>query len=104
MSTPPVLPRHPSRTLFGGLLTPRLSVVLSVPRSHARSRSRDAVNRRLERRSDRNLIARSIPLPHERAEDAWISAVAIRGEQEGEHRGGTPPRREVFPSRLLGLA
>jgi hypothetical protein len=43
-------------------------------------------------------MARSIHSQNERAAGASISAVEIRGEQEGEHRGGTPPPREVFPS------
>ena len=79
--------------------TPRLSVLLSAPRSHARSRSSDILNRRSERRSDRSLIARSIRSPDRRAADASISAVGIRGEQGGT-QGGTPPPREVFPCRL----
>ena len=35
---------------------------------------------------------------------ASISAVEIRGEQEGEHWGGTPPSREVFPPEHVDLA
>ena len=80
-----------------GLLTPRLSLLLSAPRSHARSRSPDALNRRSERRSDRSLIARSIRSLDERAADASISAVEIRGEQEGEHRGEQGLARGVPP-------
>ena len=80
-----------------GLLTPSLSPPLSTTRSHARSRSPDVLNRRSERRSDRSLIARSIHSLDERAADVSISAVDIKGEQEGEHRGGTPAPREVFP-------
>jgi hypothetical protein len=39
----------------------------------------------------------------ERAADASISVVDIRGEQEGEHRGGnTPSARGVPPSRSAG--
>src|SRR5262245_25335981 len=99
VSNPPVLPGHPSRTRFRGLLTPRLSVLLSAPRSRARSRSPDAVNRRSECRLDRSPVASSIHSLDERAPAASISAVGIKGEQEGEHRGGTPPPREVFPLR-----
>ena len=84
-----------------GLLTPRLSPPLSPPRSHARSRSPDGLNRRPERRSDRSLIARSIHSLDERAANAWISAVEIRGEQEGEHRGEHPSARGVPPPRHL---
>ena len=40
---------------------------------------------------------RSVPSLDEREADAAISSVRTRGEQEGEHRGGTPPPREVFP-------
>ena len=87
-----------------GLLTPRLSPPLSAPRSHARSRSPDALKRRSECRSDRSLIARSIHSLDERAAGAWISAVEIGGEQEGEHRGGTPLRARCSPSRSPGLA
>jgi hypothetical protein len=52
-----------------GLLTPRLSVLLSAPRSRARSRSPDTLNRRSERRSDRSLVARLIRSPDELAAD-----------------------------------
>ena len=88
-------------SLVQGLLTPRLSPPLSTTRSHARSRSPDVLNRRSERRSDRSLIACSIHSLDERAADVSISAVDIKGEQEGEHRGGTPPPREVFPLALI---
>lgn len=104
MSNPPVLPKHQSRTPFGGCLTPRLSVLLSAPRSRARNDSRDPVNRRSERRSDRDLMARSIDSPNERAADASISAVEIRGEQEGEHRGEHPLRARCSPLEHLDSA
>jgi hypothetical protein len=96
---PPCFAQAPVPDPVRGLLTPRLSVLLSAPTSHVRNRSRDAVNRRSERCVDRRLIAPSIHNLDERAADAWISAVLIKREQEGEHRGGTPPPREVFPPR-----
>ena len=94
---PPCFGQAPVPDPVRGLLTPRSSRPSSAPRSHARSRSPDALNRRSERRSDRSLIARSIHSLDERDADVWISAVDIRGEQKGEHREGTPPPREVFP-------
>jgi hypothetical protein len=68
---------------------------MSALRSHARSRSSDAVNRGSERRLDRSPMARSIHTLDERAIDAWIPFINIRGEQEAEHRGEHP-----FPEAL----
>ena len=96
---PPCFAQAPVPGPVRGLPTPRLSVLLSAPRSYARSRSPGASNRRSDRSLDRSPIARSIHNLDERATAASISAVGIKGEQEGEHRGGTPPLREVFPPR-----
>jgi hypothetical protein len=70
-----------------GLLTPRLSSLVLALRSQARSRSPDLSNRRLARRLERRLIARSIHILDERGAHASISAVAIRGEQESRRDG-----------------
>ena len=83
-----------------GLLTPRLSLPLSAPRSHA-TKSFAARLESPTRNAD--LIAagsrRSIRSLDERAADVPLSAVHVRGEQEGEHSGGTGPRARCSPSR-----
>ena len=94
---PPCFARAPVPDPVRGLLTSRLSVLLSAPRSRAQDRSRDAVNPRSKRGFGRSLIGHSIHGLDDDAADASISTVETRGEQEGEHRGGTPPPREVFP-------
>jgi hypothetical protein len=87
-----------------GLLTPRVSPPLSAPRSHARSHSSDALDRRSERRHDRSLMARLIRRLDERAADAWILSCRDQRGTGGGTQGGTPPPREVFPSKVPDFA
>ena len=56
------------------------------------------MNRRSERRLDRSLIACSIHSLDERGATASISAIGIRGEQEGNTGGEHPLRARCSPS------
>jgi hypothetical protein len=100
---PPCFCQAPVPDPVRGLLTPRLSAPFTAPRSHARSRSPHALNRQSERRSDRRRIPHSIRSLDERAADVRVSAVDIRGEQEGGTQWGNRATREVFPP-LVHLA
>jgi len=79
------------------LLTPRLSAPLTAPRSRRSCRSPRALNRRSERWADRHWDREFDSQLDEHAEDVPLSAVHVRGEQEGEHGGGTGPRARCSP-------
>ncbi len=98
VSNPPVLPGHPSRTLFGGCSRPACR-----RRSERRDRAREVrcqsrLNRRSERCSDRSLIVRSINSRDDRVADAAIADLGPKGNRRGNTGGEHPLRARCSPS------
>ena len=99
VSNPPVLPRHPSRTLshaplVGGVVGAEIAWTKSVA-ARVEYRLGTMIRSSLDREFDSH--------PDDHTEVVPLSAVHIPGEQEGEHPGGTGPSREVFPLPVIWL-
>ena len=87
----------------GVLRACRLSPSLSVARSRRPCRPPHALNRRPEGWTDRHWDARSSIRSWMSMRKMFaLSAVHVRGEQEGEHGGGTGPRARCSPSPSPG--
>ena len=103
VSNPPVLPGHPSRTLSGRLLTPRLSSSLSPPNTRAESlakRGESPIGMPTRSQADR-VFDSELRCAHHSGFD--LSCRDRRGTGGGT-QGGTPPSREVVPLDHRDLA
>jgi hypothetical protein len=98
VSNPPVFAGSPSGACSGVAHAPLVTAVVSAEIASTKSPAA-RVGSSLETLA-RSLLNREFDSQlDEHVEDVPLSVVHVRGEQEGEHGGGTGPRARCSPSR-----